>query len=957
MILPKVIANLFSGLHFSINPPGSSAFFMHSETAGGGNFSHRLLYLQNDCPSSTDQQLVVSSGNRAESVHLFPAIIQNLHCAVSVKLVQDIVKLDRPYVDVLAVADLSVLSFIKQTACVAIQITNSASEIVTSQCQLSPFEEGRQQCLSRIQIPYSWFGSVGGSANLSSPSNITRQVLQMSYTVSSTCNIPFYDRPQQSISLVPFVENAQAHTLVKNKEADLSLLSRANITLNLRSLNSFFVHLSFTNSSASVLTSLEIRLYLDARVDLISVSGLSRDTWSIRASTAPRPDVYTSIICLPRTNITKWDGYLFSLLIKMKGAVTENKKLERGEDGADAVLHWEIRMATYNATENSSDNSTEKTIVERVATKFGVTPDSVYALVPVAKSTDIVNTGILSGRQSATSMRVYTVSLGGTVKDVTSQSHCISAESKVLKTSPTCTTVYVDGSEMRGIAHIRVHVHFDRWTTSIGFTVWYPRLPIVLWVRDSTLNAIDSWPVAKLRELKENAKQRRRAAKQFSCTSRYQQTELIVLASFVVTDERTGERMYLSGNREISFDVTALAAESIQSLDRSIATVRHVNRRILIQATGPGSTRVVLKRQGIEYGGVPLIVTDEKVSLDHLSALPIVEMNINVERMAGKRKNYHVQTDLETAFTHRFQHGSLFYQLHYSDDTMEPLDDVITSDYNFRALSMDERVVGLSHKSGSAVDLIALDDLRDPSVELELRAPPHCSESDAPPLAATVVPLQVHFDDMDSSRLAVARVLAAFNSTSPSLPPVETSPWRMDTILIIVVFVIALIASLRYIGKRAKDFRGYENGEGRDEDTKEWVWLSKPRIDSNSIGSRYSQKSTINVPEQSSPSYDENTHTSISYRGSEISVFISPTPVITVHADRQAGGSWRSNNGRSRTRAARHALVDSSSDHNLARVVARSGSWREESYPWPNNSWSSKRRPPPNYYGMRESVA
>lgn len=48
-------------------------------------------------------------------------------------------------------------------------------------------------------------------------------------------------------------------------------------------------------------------------------------------------------------------------------------------------------------------------------------------------------------------------------------------------------------------------------------------------------------------------------------------------------------------------------------------------------------------------------------------------------------------------------------------------------------------------------------------------------------------------------------------------------------------------------------------------------------------GSRYSQKSVVTGQgEQSSPSYDENTHTSVSYRGSEISVFISPTPIITV---------------------------------------------------------------------------
>ncbi|VDN30755.1 unnamed protein product [Cylicostephanus goldi] len=117
----------------------------------------------------------------------------------------------------------------------------------------------------------------------------------------------------------------------------------------------------------------------------------------------------------------------------------------------------------------------------------------------------------------------------------------------------------------------------------------------------------------------------------------------------------------------------------------------------------------------------------------------------------------------------------------------------------------------------------------------------------------------------------------------------------MDTILAAILFLIILAGVVRFFSKRAT-FNGYEklvapllsrlssssSGGGCDQDSKEWVWLGKTRTDTNSIGSRYSQKSTVHVAEQSSPSYDENTQTSISYRGSEISVFISPTPVVTV---------------------------------------------------------------------------
>ncbi|VDL66915.1 unnamed protein product [Nippostrongylus brasiliensis] len=82
---------------------------------------------------------------------------------------------------------------------------------VSSSCHLSPFEEDKHSCLIRLQIPYTWFGAIGKNSTI-------RQVLSMSHTVSSTCNVPFYDRPQTPLSLLPYIENAQAHTLVKDEE-------------------------------------------------------------------------------------------------------------------------------------------------------------------------------------------------------------------------------------------------------------------------------------------------------------------------------------------------------------------------------------------------------------------------------------------------------------------------------------------------------------------------------------------------------------------------------------------------------------------------------------------------------------------------------------------------------------------------------------------------------------------
>lgn len=57
----------------------------------------------------------------------------------------------------------------------------------------------------------------------------------------------------------------------------------------------------------------------------------------------------------------------------------------------------------------------------------------------------MVNTAVLSGKQAAIPMRIFSVMEGGNLNDVTSSSYCLSAEPRVLKASPTCSSIYVDG--------------------------------------------------------------------------------------------------------------------------------------------------------------------------------------------------------------------------------------------------------------------------------------------------------------------------------------------------------------------------------------------------------------------------------------------------------------------------------------------------------------------------------
>lgn len=73
-----------------------------------------------------------------------------------------------------------------------------------------------------------------------------------------------------------------------------------------------------------------------------------------------------------------------------------------------------------------------------------------------------------------------------------------------------------------------------------------------------------------------------------------------ILASYYVGDEETGERIYLSGDRDILFDVTSLALNHVHSSNTAVVVVVPKNNRIYLTAQRPGSSRYkesILDRQ------------------------------------------------------------------------------------------------------------------------------------------------------------------------------------------------------------------------------------------------------------------------------------------------------------------------------------------------------------------------
>jgi hypothetical protein len=61
--------------------------------------------------------------------------------------------------------------------------------------------------------------------------------------------------------------------------------------------------------------------------------------------------------------------------------------------------------------------------------------------------------------------------------------------------SSSCSSVYVDGSELRGSSNASVIVKYGTYQGLAKFTVWMPEFPLELAVADFKLSQIKGWKV------------------------------------------------------------------------------------------------------------------------------------------------------------------------------------------------------------------------------------------------------------------------------------------------------------------------------------------------------------------------------------------------------------------------------------------------------------------------------
>ena len=86
------------------------------------------------------------------------------------------------------------------------------------------------------------------------------------------------------------------------------------------------------------------------------------------------------------------------------------------------------------------------------------------------------------------------------------------------KVSSSCTSVYLDGSEVRGSTNGTFIARYGNVESTGSITVWVPELPLEIQIEDNKLNQILGWKVQADRN---------------QCRLRYQQTSVSVFTIYI----------------------------------------------------------------------------------------------------------------------------------------------------------------------------------------------------------------------------------------------------------------------------------------------------------------------------------------------------------------------------------------------------------------------------------------
>uniref|UniRef100_A0A8B9KPC0 Transmembrane protein 132C n=1 Tax=Astyanax mexicanus TaxID=7994 RepID=A0A8B9KPC0_ASTMX len=322
---------------------------------------------------------------------------------------------------------------------------------------------------------------------------------------------------------------------------------------------------------------------------------------------------------------------------------------------ASQAVRWRIE---YPSTGETAEAITVVYVSQR----------DVLGIVPLAEDTEILNTAILTGQRVSLPVKVVTVEQDGTVREIDDPVSCRSTDEDVLKVSPACDEVLVNGKEMRGRVSLQVNFTYLYLNSQLELTVWVPRLPLQIDVSDVELSQIKGWRVpitTNKRPTRDSEDDEDDERKGKGCALQYQYALVRVLTHFVAEPaDPGGDLVHMLGS-DWSADITELVLEFLKVEDPRIA--RLIDGRVLM--------------------GRDLGITTIQVRLSKSRQLNIYKLIPSL--------SLSLFLSLSLCVSLALQEAVISAWIQYSDGSVTPLDVYDPKDFTLTATSQDERVVSI----------------------------------------------------------------------------------------------------------------------------------------------------------------------------------------------------------------------------------------------------------------------
>nr|XP_046241339.1 transmembrane protein 132D [Scatophagus argus] len=460
-----------------------------------------------------------------------------------------------------------------------------------------------------------------------------------------------------------------------------------------------------------------LRVWFQSGINFLAVKPSNLVAWEIKQEMAPGSSSL-AVMCQRKA---------YSTAERLESPSYEVMQLEFEVDNVinlvpTQTLHWNVE---YPAGMQTSSRQTEK------VSHLYISNVDIQGIVPLAENTEVVNTAILTGRRVAVPIKLVTVETDGQVREVDDSVTCSSTDVDVVKVSPNCDQVLVNGKEMRGLQSLAVNFTYLHLSAQLQLTVWVPKLPLQIDVSDTELSQVKGWRVPIItnkRPTRDSEDDEDDERKGKGCTLQYQYALVRVLTHFVAEpSDPGGEMVYMLG-ADWQADITHLVLDQLKVEDPRIA--RLIDGRILIgRDLGITTIQVLSPLSDSILAEKTVTVLDDKVTITDLGVQLVASMSLSMTASPGNYQAIQLTTTATDLLHTPKQEAVISAWIQYSDGSVTPLDVYDPKDFLLSAVSLDENVISITNQEQHWPIVVAEGDGQGTLVRVEMVISETCQKS------------------------------------------------------------------------------------------------------------------------------------------------------------------------------------------------------------------------------------